>query len=56
MKRLPCEHCGRSHQTFHRMDACKQKHKTQECACPRYWRVRWTSHSFLHECPLAEGS
>lgn len=56
MKRVPCEHCGGSHYKFSKMDECARKHAKATCACPRYWRVRWGSHSFLHGCPLSEGS
>lgn len=53
MKRQPCETCGKSHQTFSRMESCRQKARKTECGCPPYWRRRWETHSFVYDCPLA---
>lgn len=53
MKRVECEHCGKTHQTFTAMDACAAKHTKLQCTCPPYWRRRWESHSFVYGCPLA---
>lgn len=52
--------CGRTHRHVAKYAECERKEQEIECTCPRYWHTprengtRWTSHSYMHGCPLAE--
>ena len=49
--RGPCV-CGKRHRESFKYWECEQKAANKECSCPPYWRRRWESHSYAHECPL----